>query len=331
MIQIPRLNVDFRSVVRDFRPRSRNAVQAVYDVRPDRFRWWRGGRLVRLPTRRCPRDLENPNSSSALYNDAERVDSLVAHRAAPQRTVGPYVVHGWTAFGSWPKSRTTDRNRRFRRGIWIMAADHCRLGCRLRYLEYRRNAAAGRRPVIDRRCCLRHGVAWTGPRPPTNQRAPHAVAGRRAAKEQLSRHAAADLHVPLVTSTSTSLREEFEKRRARHLDRTIALTLATLRGVGLPYRTDRRGVPRRGPAAIPWPQACYIGRSTCPYGHATSPNWWSPRAACTPAARRPPGRRPARAEPELRSASAGPAPIPFKAARVSATATQARDGHGPDC
>jgi hypothetical protein len=53
--------------------------------------------------------------------------------------------------------------------------------------------------------------------------------GARAAKEQLSRHATALLHVPLVEQELHLTREEFERAARTHLDRTIALTLATLR------------------------------------------------------------------------------------------------------
>ncbi|WP_238011575.1 Hsp70 family protein [Dactylosporangium sp. AC04546] len=58
--------------------------------------------------------------------------------------------------------------------------------------------------------------------------------GARAAKEQLSRHAAADLHVPLADADLHLTRDEFDKAARPHLDRTVALTLATLRAAALP-------------------------------------------------------------------------------------------------
>jgi WD40 repeat protein/actin-like ATPase involved in cell morphogenesis len=56
----------------------------------------------------------------------------------------------------------------------------------------------------------------------------------RLVKEQLSRHASGDLHVPLVDQQVHLTREEFEKMAALHLDRTAALTLAVLRRCGVP-------------------------------------------------------------------------------------------------
>jgi molecular chaperone DnaK (HSP70) len=56
----------------------------------------------------------------------------------------------------------------------------------------------------------------------------------RAAKEQLSRHAATDLHVPLVDTEVHLTREEFEKAARPYLERTAALTLTVLREAGTP-------------------------------------------------------------------------------------------------
>ncbi|WP_073264886.1 Hsp70 family protein [Cryptosporangium aurantiacum] len=58
--------------------------------------------------------------------------------------------------------------------------------------------------------------------------------GARAAKEQLSRHSMADVHVPLVESTLHLTREEFEKLALPHLERTTALTSRVLRDAGIP-------------------------------------------------------------------------------------------------
>ncbi|MFD0575780.1 Hsp70 family protein [Dactylosporangium darangshiense] len=58
--------------------------------------------------------------------------------------------------------------------------------------------------------------------------------GARAVKEQLSRHTTARLQVPLVDVELHLTREEFEKAAHPHLDRTVQLTLRTLREAGLP-------------------------------------------------------------------------------------------------
>ncbi|WP_344615670.1 tetratricopeptide repeat protein [Dactylosporangium salmoneum] len=58
--------------------------------------------------------------------------------------------------------------------------------------------------------------------------------GARAAKEQLSRHVAADLHVPLADADLHVTRDEFDKAARPHLERTVALTVATLRAAGVP-------------------------------------------------------------------------------------------------
>src|SRR5262249_35278665 len=73
------------------------------------------------------------------------------------------------------------------------------------------------------------------PQTSADQQARHALwRGARAAKEQLSRHAAADLHVPLVGTEVRLTREEFEKAARPHLDRTAELTLTVLREAGVP-------------------------------------------------------------------------------------------------
>ncbi|MEV4515633.1 Hsp70 family protein [Dactylosporangium sp. NPDC049525] len=72
------------------------------------------------------------------------------------------------------------------------------------------------------------------PETPADQRAHRTLwHGARAVKEQLSRHAKADLHVPLVDADVHVTREEFERAARPHLDRTVALTLATLRAAGV--------------------------------------------------------------------------------------------------
>ncbi|MEV4754852.1 Hsp70 family protein [Micromonospora sp. NPDC049559] len=57
--------------------------------------------------------------------------------------------------------------------------------------------------------------------------------GARAAKEQLSRHATAPLHVPLVERDFHLTREEFEAAARPHLARTVELTRAALRSAGV--------------------------------------------------------------------------------------------------
>ncbi|WP_238007131.1 Hsp70 family protein [Dactylosporangium sp. AC04546] len=58
--------------------------------------------------------------------------------------------------------------------------------------------------------------------------------GVRAAKEQLSRHATAEVHVPFVNTDLHLTREGVEKVALPHLERTTALTLAVLRSAGVP-------------------------------------------------------------------------------------------------
>src|SRR4029453_10110828 len=66
-----------------------------------------------------------------------------------------------------------------------------------------------------------------------DQQGGHALwGGAKAAKEQLSRHPATDLHVPLVNTAVRLTREEFEKLATPLLDRTSALTLSVLRTAG---------------------------------------------------------------------------------------------------
>jgi molecular chaperone DnaK (HSP70) len=82
------------------------------------------------------------------------------------------------------------------------------------------------------------GEAWgrlDWPQTPADRQARHSLwRGARAAKEQLSRHAATDLHVPLLDTEVHLTREEFEKIARPHLDRTAALTLTVLRDAGIP-------------------------------------------------------------------------------------------------
>ncbi|MEV4755587.1 Hsp70 family protein [Micromonospora sp. NPDC049559] len=73
------------------------------------------------------------------------------------------------------------------------------------------------------------------PRDVVDQRARHDLwRGARSAKEQLSRHASAPLHVPLAERELHLTRDEFETAARPYLDRTVALTLATLRAAGVP-------------------------------------------------------------------------------------------------
>ncbi|MFG1925729.1 Hsp70 family protein [Cryptosporangium sp. NPDC048952] len=68
------------------------------------------------------------------------------------------------------------------------------------------------------------------PQTPADQQARYALwRAAKAAKEQLSRHPATDLHVPLVGSDVRLTREEFEKLASPLLDRTSSLTLGVLR------------------------------------------------------------------------------------------------------
>jgi len=55
----------------------------------------------------------------------------------------------------------------------------------------------------------------------------------RAAKEQLTRHASADVHIPIAELDVHVTREEFERAARGLLDRTVALTVATLRAAGV--------------------------------------------------------------------------------------------------
>jgi actin-like ATPase involved in cell morphogenesis len=73
------------------------------------------------------------------------------------------------------------------------------------------------------------------PQNPADQQARQALwHAARAVKEQLTRHTAGDLHVPLVDEQVRLTREEFEKAAHVHLDRTAALTLTVLRTAGIP-------------------------------------------------------------------------------------------------
>ena len=73
------------------------------------------------------------------------------------------------------------------------------------------------------------------PQTPEDQRARRMLwDGARAVKEQLTRHPSATLHVPLVDRDIHLTREEFERAAGPQLDRTVDLTLATLRGAVVP-------------------------------------------------------------------------------------------------
>ncbi|GAA2389224.1 Hsp70 family protein [Dactylosporangium salmoneum] len=56
----------------------------------------------------------------------------------------------------------------------------------------------------------------------------------RSAKEQLTRHATATLHLPLVEQELTLTREEFEQIARPHLEHTVATTVSALRASGIP-------------------------------------------------------------------------------------------------
>ncbi|GAB3847193.1 Hsp70 family protein [Dactylosporangium cerinum] len=72
------------------------------------------------------------------------------------------------------------------------------------------------------------------PAGPADQRAHQTLwSGARAAKEQLSRHTKADIHVPLVDADVHLTRDEFESAARPYLDRTVMLTLNTLRSAGV--------------------------------------------------------------------------------------------------
>jgi hypothetical protein len=71
------------------------------------------------------------------------------------------------------------------------------------------------------------------PQTRADRQARHTLWGNaRAAKEQLSRYATADLHIPLVDVDVHLTRDELDEVARPHLDRTVALTLATLRDAG---------------------------------------------------------------------------------------------------
>ncbi|GAB3827566.1 Hsp70 family protein [Dactylosporangium cerinum] len=57
--------------------------------------------------------------------------------------------------------------------------------------------------------------------------------GARAVKEQLSRHATGELHLPIVDRRLHLTREEFDAAALPHLERTVALTTQVLRAAGL--------------------------------------------------------------------------------------------------
>lgn len=93
--------------------------------------------------------------------------------------------------------------------------------------------------VKHARTLTAHAAAAWGrldwPQNPDDQRARASLwRGARQAKEQLSRHPAADLHVPLVPADVRMTREEFDHAARPLLDRTVALTVATLRSAAVP-------------------------------------------------------------------------------------------------
>ena len=83
--------------------------------------------------------------------------------------------------------------------------------------------------------------AWSRldwPNTPADQRARRTLwDGARAAKEQLSRHVAADLFVPLVEVEIRLTRDEFERAATPLLARSVAMTVQTLRASGVPQET----------------------------------------------------------------------------------------------
>lgn len=78
--------------------------------------------------------------------------------------------------------------------------------------------------------------AWgriTWPETASDQRARQSLwREASAAKEQLSRQASAPVHIPLVEVDTHVTREEFERLARPFLDRTVAMTVATLRTSG---------------------------------------------------------------------------------------------------
>ncbi|MGI5246747.1 Hsp70 family protein [Dactylosporangium sp. CA-139066] len=73
------------------------------------------------------------------------------------------------------------------------------------------------------------------PQTPADQQARQTLwQSARAVKEQLSRYASGDLHLPLVDQQVRLTREEFEKAARVQLERTAATTLATLQEAGIP-------------------------------------------------------------------------------------------------
>jgi WD40 repeat protein len=100
--------------------------------------------------------------------------------------------------------------------------------------------------VRHARDLTRHaGVAWQrldAPRDTVERQARSALwRGARAAKEHLSRHPVADLHIPIAGIDVHITREEFEAAARPYLERTVALTAAVLDGAGV-ARTDVAGL-----------------------------------------------------------------------------------------
>ncbi len=92
--------------------------------------------------------------------------------------------------------------------------------------------------VVNHARALSHDPAAWGrldwPETPADQRASRVLwADARGAKEQLTRHASAEIHVPIVDATLHITRDEFNGAARPYLDRTVALTVATLRAAGV--------------------------------------------------------------------------------------------------
>ena len=73
------------------------------------------------------------------------------------------------------------------------------------------------------------------PRDPGDRQARQSLwQAARAVKEQLSRHSAADLYLPIVDRVVRLTREEFEQAERPDLERTVALTVRVLADAGVP-------------------------------------------------------------------------------------------------
>ncbi len=73
------------------------------------------------------------------------------------------------------------------------------------------------------------------PRHPGDRQAARSLwQAARAVKEQLSRHSAADLYIPVVDRQVRLTREEFERAALPYVERTVALTVQVLADAGVP-------------------------------------------------------------------------------------------------